>query len=66
MALYVLIYSVILVAVSSATPIDPLDSHGSRLVVPIYPFLILIISSTLTGLYRTKGEQLTGVSGCEG
>lgn len=65
-AVYVLVYSVILVAVSSATSIDPLDGHGSRLVVPIYPFLILIISSILTGPYRTKREQLAGESGCKG
>jgi 4-amino-4-deoxy-L-arabinose transferase-like glycosyltransferase len=59
-ALYVFVYSAILVVVSSVTSIDPLDSHGSRLVVPIYPFLLLLVSSTLAELYRTKKEQLTG------
>lgn len=59
-ALYVFVYGAILVVMSSIISFDPLDSHGSRLVVPIYPFLLLLISSTLAELYRTKNEQLTG------
>jgi hypothetical protein len=58
--LYIFVYSTILVVTSSITSFDPLDSHGSRLIVPIYPFLLLLISSTLAELYRTKKEQLTG------
>ena len=50
--LYVVVYSGILLAICSSVLVDPLDSHNSRLLVPIYPFLLLFIALTLSGLYR--------------
>ena len=56
-ALYVLVYSGMLLAICSSVLIDPLDSHDSRLLVPIYPFLLLFIALTLSRLYGRRVPQ---------
>jgi 4-amino-4-deoxy-L-arabinose transferase-like glycosyltransferase len=56
-ALYVLVYSGMLLAICSTVSIDPLDSHDSRLLVPIYPFLLLFIALTLSRLHGRRVRQ---------
>lgn len=64
--LYVLMYSGILLIVCSSIWIDPLDSHFSRLNMPIYPFLLLFVSVALTGLYKTPERPFTETYHYEG
>ena len=59
-ALYVVIYSAMLLTVCSSIFVDPLDSHDSRLVVPIYPFLLLYIAVILSRFYRRPELESIG------
>ncbi|MGB2769390.1 MAG: hypothetical protein WBC88_06665 [Candidatus Zixiibacteriota bacterium] len=59
-ALHVLVYSGMMLAICSSVSVDPLDSHDSRLLVPIYPFLLLFIALALSRLYKQRQPQPAG------